>query len=185
MSFPGITSLISLFAEYKLIDTYIPKSENRASIGTKAHEIIARSLQGGHVGKKEWNTLDPKTQRAVIAFLRWQKDTHFKAKQSESLVYSLKFGIAGHPDAIGIIRPWWICIPDWKIGDVNNIRVKLQTSAYGLCYMEMYPRRKISGFVAVHLDTETSTYSEMRMTLDEGKEYFERFIRLKKQVGII
>ena len=185
VSFPGVTSLIELYAEYGLIDTYIPKSEKRATIGTTAHAIIARINQGGHVDDKEWLTLDTKAQSAVIAFLRWQKDTKFKAKESESLVYSLRFGIAGHPDAIGIIRPWWICIPDWKIGDVNNIRVKLQTSVYGLCYLEMHPRRRLDGFRAVHLDTEKATYQELIMTFQEGQYYFDEFIRMKQEIGIL
>jgi hypothetical protein len=185
VSFPGVTSLIELFAEYKLIDTFIPKSEKRATIGTTAHAIIARILSGGHVDKNEWNTLDPKTRGAVMAFLCWQKDTHFKAKETESLVYSLKYGIAGHPDAIGIIRPWWICIPDWKIGDVNNIRVKLQVPTYGFCYLEMHPRRRIDGFRGVHLDTEKATYHELIMGYEEGEHWFNEFIRMKREVGIL
>lgn len=185
VSFPGVTSLIELFAEYKLIDSFIPKSDKRATIGTTAHRIIARISHGGHVDDREWYFLDLKVQSAVIAFLRWQKDTHFKAKESESLVYSLRFGIAGHPDAIGIIRPWWICIPDWKIGDINNIRVKYQTSAYAFCYLEMHPTRRINGLRAVHLDTEKAMYSEMSMTLEEAKCYFDEFVRMKMEVGVI
>jgi hypothetical protein len=185
VSFPGITSLIALYAEYKLIDTFIPKSEKRAGIGTKASQLLDRILKGGHIDDKEWYNLDLKTQSAVIAALRWQKDTKFKSKESESLVYSLRFGIAGHPDTIGIIRPWWISVIDWKIGDINNIRVKLQVPTYGFCYLEMHPRRRIDGFRAVHLDTEKATYQELIMTYKEGQYYFDEFIRMKMEVGIL
>jgi hypothetical protein len=106
VSFPSVTSLIELYAQYGLIDVYIPKSENMANIGTAAHEIVARINKGGHVGEKEWSTLDQKTLNAVLAFLRWKKDVGFKPRGVEKLVYSLNFGIAGHPDSDGICRPW-------------------------------------------------------------------------------
>jgi len=185
VSFPGITSLIELFAEYKLIKTYIPKSVGRANIGTKAHEIIARIAKKGHIDDKEWYSLDPKTQNAVLAFLRWQKDTKFKGREVETLVYSLKYGLAGHPDIAGICRPWWLGIFDWKIGDINNIRVKLQIPVYGFCYLEMHPRRRLDGFRGVHLDTEKATYEELIMTFEEGKYWFNEFIRMKLEIGIL
>ena len=185
VSFPGVTSLIALFAEYKLIDTFIPKSEKRAGIGTKTSQLLDRILKGGHIDDKEWYELDIKTQSAVIASLRWQKATGFKPKESESLVYSLRFGIAGHPDTIGIIRPWWICVIDWKIGDINNIRVKLQIPTYGFCYLEMHPRRRIDGFRAIHLDTEKATYQELIMSYEEGEHWFNEFVRMKQEIGVI
>ena len=185
VSFPAITSLIQLYAEYKLIDTYIPKSNSRATIGTKTSQLLDRILKGGHIDDKEWGTLNLKTRRAVLAALKWQKATGFKPKESESLVYSLRFGIAGHPDTIGIIRPWWICVIDWKIGDINNIRVSLQIPTYGFCYLEMYPRRRIDGFRAVHLDTEKATYQERIIPYEEGEHWFNEFIRMKLQVGIL
>lgn len=185
MSYPAITSLISLFAEYKLIDSYITKSISKANIGTIAHKMIDKILVGGHIKDKEWYKLDSRVQNAIIALLRWQKDTGFKCKGSEMLVYSHRFGIAGHPDAIGIITPWWITMPDWKTGDINNIRVKLQIPTYGFCYLEMHPRRRIDGFRGVHLDTEKATYEELIMTYEEGQHYFEQFIDMKLKVGIL
>ena len=185
VSFPAITSLIALYAEYGLINTFIPKSDGRATIGTKTSQLLDKILKGGHIDDKEWKKLDLKTQNAVMAALRWQKDTGFKSKESESLVYSLRHGIAGHPDTIGIIRPWWICVIDWKIGDIDNIRVSLQIPTYGFCYLEMHPLRRIDGFRAVHLDTEKATYRERIIPYKEGQYYFDEFIRMKMEVGIL
>jgi hypothetical protein len=186
VSFPGVTSLIELFAEYKLIDTFIPKSETMATIGTTAHAIIARINKGGHVDENEWDTLDTKTQNAVLAFLCWQKDVGFKPRGVESLVYSLQFGIAGHPDADGICRPWYIGVFDWKLGDVHNIRTKLQVGAYGGCLAEMHPRRRrFDGFRGVHLDPLKATYEELIMSFEEGEYWFNEFIRMKMEVGIL
>lgn len=186
VTLPAITSLIELFAEYKLIDCFIPKSVGMANIGTKAHALIARINKGGHVTDEEWPTLNLKTQNAVLAFLRWQKDVGFKPREVESLVYSLTWGIAGHPDASGICKPWYIGVYDWKLGDIYNIRVKLQVPTYGFCIAEMYPRRrKPDGFRAVHLDPIKATYEELILSYDEGEYWFHEFIRMKLQVGIL
>ena len=185
ISLPSITSLIELYAEYGLIDTYIPKLSSKTRIGSSTHEIVARIMLGGHIDENEWNTLDRPTKNAVMASQRWKKDTKFRPKEVESMVYSLEWGIAGHPDIIGIIPPWWICVNDWKTGDIDNIRVKLQIPTYGFCYLEMHPRRRLDGFRAVHLDTQKGTYSELLMSVEEGQHYFNEFIRMKKEVGIL
>jgi len=185
VSFPSVTSLIELYAQYGLINVFIPKSDNRASIGTTAHAIIARINKGGHVDDKEWDTLDKRTQSAVIAFLRWQKDTGFKPRICEELLYSLKYGLAGHADAIGTIKHS-VGVFDWKLGDIKCERVKYQLSAYGFLYLEQFPNRTLNrGFRGVHLDTETATYSEMIMDFDEASYYFRKFLAFKKEVGII
>lgn len=185
MSFPAVTSLIELFAEYGLIDTYIPKSEKRAGIGTLVHKIINEILKGGSVNLDQWTNLDWKTQNAIIAFLRWQKDTGFKPRICEELIYSLKYGLAGHTDAIGTIKQS-VGVFDWKLGDIKNERVKYQLSAYGFLYLEQFPNRTLNrGFRGVHLDTETATYKEMILSYEEGREYFERFLSFKREVGII
>lgn len=185
VSFPSITSLIGLYAEYKLINTFIPKSEKRRGLGTKSHKVISYIMRGGHINDSQWPKLEPETQNAVIAVLRWQKDVHFTPTKVEFLVYSLTHGIAGHPDVAGIIRPWWLCINDWKLGDIHNIRVKLQIPTYGFCHLEMNPLRRIDGFRAVHLDTETANYEEMIIPFDEGEHWFHEFIRMKEEIGII
>ena len=186
LTFPGVTSLIELFAEYKMIDTYIPKSENMATIGTTAHALVARINKRGHIGDKEWGTLGIKEQNAVLAFLRWQKAVRFKPREVESLVYSLKFGVAGHPDASGVCRPWYIGVFDWKLGDVNSIRTKLQVGTYGGCFAEMHPRRRnFDGFRGIHLDPLKANYEELIMTFEEGQHWFHEFIRMKLQIGIL
>ncbi len=185
VSFPAVTSLIELFNEYKFINSFIPKSENRANIGTQAHDIIARINQGGHIEKEEWNSFNSDIQNAVTAFIRWKKATGFKPRLNEQLLYSLKYGIAGHVDSIGTIKRS-VGVFDWKLGDIYNIRVKYQISVYGFLYLEMFPSRTLNeGFRAVHLDSKTATYDEIKITMEEAEQYFNEFIKFKQEVGII
>lgn len=185
ISFPAVTSLIEIYAEFGLIDTYIPKSEGRSQLGTKTHKVVSHIMKGGHITDEQWPKLGTEAQNGVLAALSWQKAVGFKPKAVEFLVYSLKHGIAGHPDVAGICRPWWLGIFDWKIGDINNIRVKLQVPTYGFCYLEQNPLRKLVGFRAIHLDTKNATYEELIIPFDEGEHYFNEFLRMKKEVGII
>jgi len=120
-----------------------------------------------------------------LAFLRWQKDVGFKPREVESLVYSLKFGVAGHPDAIGTIKQS-VGIFDWKLGDVFGDRIKYQLSVYGFSYLEMHPDRTLNrGFRGVHLDPLKATYKELIMSFEEGQHWFHEFIRMKLQIGIL
>ena len=183
---PGITSMIALYADCGMLgDNFIPKSETGAIIGRQSHDVIKRINEGQKIGIGEWNGLPEKTRNAVKAFLRWKKAVGFIPRLSETLVYSLKYGIAGHVDAIGTIRPKILTVCDWKLGDIHNERILMQIPTYGFCYLEMFPRRKIYGFGGVHLDPLTGNYEEIRMSLDEGWNHFQEFLRLKIEVGIV
>jgi hypothetical protein len=49
----------------------------------------------------------------------------------------------------------------------------------------MHPRRRIDGFRAIHLDTEKATYQELIMSYEEGEHWFNEFVRMKQEIGVI
>lgn len=181
---PRITSLINLFASFGLVEEYVTKGKVAGEEGTLIHDIVNRIDHGESIATHEWYSYPEGVRNAVKAFIRWKKDTGFKPKMSEITVYSLKHGIGGHLDSIGLIdRRVALC--DWKSGEIDNERVRLQLAAYGFCYLEMYPRRTVSGFSAVHLNKKTGLYKHYVMLPDEADQYFQTFLDYKAQIGVI
>lgn len=184
ISLPRITSLIGLFTDYKMVNEYAPKSDKAAREGTMIHDSINSINNGKKYSAGEWYSLPEAVRNAVKGYLLWQRDVSFKPKMSEVTVYSLKYGIGGHVDCVGLARGYAV-LADWKSGDIHNDRVKMQLAAYGTCYLEMFPRRKIGGFMAVHIDKQKVSYEYYVMPPDEANTHFQKFIQMKREVGIL
>lgn len=153
-----------------------------AQIGTDAHGIIERIINGEKVLAPEWNALDKRIQQCVRAWLRWYQVVKFKPLQSEQAVYSLKYGYAGTLDAIGYVKQDF-CLADWKTSDSfffprTNL---LQLGAYYQAYLEMHPDRpRFKTIRCVVLGRSSGDYKEHTMTPKQARVAFQHFVYARR-----
>lgn len=182
---PRCTSVLDELQKHELIPGRVWKSESAAYIGRQSHDLIRRINRGGVIERPEWWSLPEKTKNAVRAYLAWKKATGYRSRHSEVSLYSLVWGVSGTADDIGTIKRF-VTICDWKLGDIHSERVKYQLVIYGFLYLEMWPSRTLNGgFRGVHLDRDNATFDEVIIPLDEGREYFKKFLAMKHLVGIL
>lgn len=127
----GVTHILQ---EAGLIDlSKVPSDilERALLFGTAMHKAT-ELYDNDNLNEK---TLDPSLRPFLDGWIKFKKETGFQIIEVEKHVVSLKYGYAGTPDRIGILRDK-ITVVDLKSGDELLPSSAIQTSAYENAYNE-------------------------------------------------
>jgi hypothetical protein len=184
-SLPSCTGIIELARERGMLvgDQWLTWNEEGLGFGTQIHKLIAFILQGAVIPKEDWATYEETERQCLRAFKRWWDFTSFKPRAAEFELYSIAYGVVGHPDAIGTIKQH-VELIDWTTGAVNTGKL-LQLGFYYLAYKETYPRRTIRGARAVHLDKQTGDFNQKLLTEADLQGYAQDFVKIREEIGVI
>lgn len=189
---PGTTTIIGRFkdsggllhwafeqgklAQQGKIQRLYDKAEEAADIGTMAHEMIEKHINGEPLP----NDPHPRALQAYNNAVVWLNQTRInvvsKWQEVQLVSESLKFG--GTPDAIGELDGKLILL-DWKTSNGVYQDYLIQLAAYKYLWEENFPDRPITGgmylcrFAKDFPDFSAHYYAE----LDEALEQFKLFRR--------
>lgn len=128
-----------------------------ATRGKRVHKLVAQMLRGHPVDMKQWQNLSDAKRNALQAFVRFKKDTGYKAIVVEKAVYSHTYLYAGTLDTYGRTGDGLGIICDWK--PVLREDHDLQVIAYGMAFNEMFPSLPLDDMWVVELSQKDGNYN--------------------------
>jgi hypothetical protein len=125
---------------------HLRSSRTAANIGTLVHEWIENFLSDP--GLPPPLPKNPKMLASVNSFLKWHKDHHMTAYETEFKVLSLAHQYAGTCDFDGMVCTER-CLVDWKTGKAVYPEMVLQLAAYLLAREEELEITYDAGYIMV------------------------------------
>jgi len=102
----------------------------KAAIGTLAHQMIANYLRGEATGTDEYSKVQiDQAENAVLAFFEWEKTHPVKALLVEEPIVSEQFHYGGTIDCLGQINSS-LCLLDFKTSSGIFPEMMVQLAAY-------------------------------------------------------
>lgn len=147
------------------------KKEDAGNLGTLIHKWLENYING----EKPEMPVNEKMQKAVMSFLKWEKENKVRFIRSEQPVYSRKYNFAGTCD--------FTCEIDGKkyVGDIKTSNAiyneyMLQVAAYRYCMQEEFPNEQFDGMVIVRVPKDDSDIEIVKF--NNYKELATTFIHL-------
>uniref|UniRef100_A0A6M3J3U1 Putative DNA recombination protein n=1 Tax=viral metagenome TaxID=1070528 RepID=A0A6M3J3U1_9ZZZZ len=178
ITFPSVTSVIGFYNPDKI---WLERAEKAIETGKVVHSILDRLSKGGSLKSDEWESLPEEVRQSVRAYIRWQRESHYKPLYGEIVVYSLKYEYATTIDTVGFFGRKG-AIGDWKTGTIFKPEsVEMQVVAGKRAYLEMYPHRKLDIMFWLELNKKTGYFTDHRIQNEREDELFAKFLGMKKQ----
>lgn len=208
---PGTTTILSRFKEsgplmfwaFKQgqsgVSTLYEKRDEAADIGTRAHTMIERRLNGEKIKDVIKSEPSEEARNAFDQYLKWEKQTRLKllSKYQEVQLVSPQYLFGGTPDAIGQIGKDVVLL-DWKTSSGVYSDYLLQLAAYQHLVNDGYAMATgepmgitvgkgahLLRFSKEHADFEHRYFGDLSDAWEQFKLYrqaYEIDLRLKKRV---
>lgn len=132
---PSVTQALSVIAAYDGIPPAV--LQKAAERGTAVHKAIELHLQDD----LDEASLDPEIASYFYAYWKFERETGFKPRHAEALVYSAKYGYAGTLDLEGDLHRK-AAIIDTKTTRQLMPSTGPQTAAYEAAFKEQHQSRR-------------------------------------------
>jgi hypothetical protein len=143
---PGVTTILGVLNKPALVpwanklglqgidsSKYV---DDKAAIGTLAHQMIADYLRGEETDTSEYSKVQiDQAENAVLAFFEWEKNHHIKPILIEEPLVNEVFRFGGTIDCLGEINGD-LCLIDFKTSSGVFPEMMVQVAAYGVLLRE-------------------------------------------------
>lgn len=143
---PGVTTILGILNKPALVpwanklglqgidsSKYV---DEKAAIGTLAHEMIADYLRGMETDTSEYSKVQiDQAENAILAFFEWEKYHHVGPILVEEPMVSERFGFGGTVDCLGLVNGE-LCLLDFKTSRGIFPEMLTQVAAYQQLLME-------------------------------------------------
>jgi len=140
MAVPGVTTILGVLNKPALVkwannlglqgvdsSKYV---DEKASIGTLAHQMIADYLKGKETDTSEYSKVQiDQAENAVLSFLEWEKTHHIDTQLVEEPLVSELHKFGGTIDCLGTINGE-LCLIDFKTSRGIFPEMLIQVAAY-------------------------------------------------------
>lgn len=141
MAVPGVTTILSVLNKPALVpwanklglqgidsSKYV---DEKAAIGTLAHQMIADYLRGWETDTSEYSKVQiDQAENAVLSFFEWEKNHHIEPVLVEEPLVSEQYKFGGTVDCLGKINGS-LCLLDFKTSSGIFPEMMVQIAAYG------------------------------------------------------
>ena len=148
--------------------------EKAADIGTQTHRLIEKYLKG----QSYEDLLNENTFKQFNAFKKWLENKNFKLIESERIVYSKKYKVAGTADIIAWLNEKAYLI-DLKTSNSVYKEMILQIAAYKFMWQEV-TLTTLDGIGILRLDKVTGEPEWKEYTNKEYQKHIKAFKLLTK-----
>jgi hypothetical protein len=132
--------------------------DEKAEIGTLAHQMIADYLRGEKTDTSEYSKVQiDQAENAVLSFFEWEKSHHIQVILVEEPMVSEEYGFGGTIDCLGHINNE-LCLVDFKTSSGIYPEMMIQLAAY----------KQLLAGNNIHVDK--ATILRIGRTSDEGFE---------------
>lgn len=140
MVVPGVTTILSILNKPALVrwanklglqgidsTKYV---DEKAAIGTLAHQMIADYLRGQETDTSEYSKVQiDQAENAVLAFFEWEKTHHIEPILIEQPLVSEVYHFGGTVDCVGMVNDS-LCLLDFKTSSGIFPEMLIQLAAY-------------------------------------------------------
>ncbi len=137
---PGVTTVLGILNKPALVkwannlglqgidsSKYV---DDKASIGTLAHQMIADYLRGEATGTEEYSKMQiDQAENSLLSFFEWEKNNHIKPLLVEEPLVSEMFRFGGTIDCFGKVNGK-MCLLDFKTSSGIFKEMRTQVAAY-------------------------------------------------------
>jgi len=143
---PGVTTILGILSKPALVpwanklglagidsSKYV---DEKAAIGTLAHEMIADYLRGVETDTSEYSKVQiDQAENATLAFFEWEKNHHIEPVLVEEPMVSEAFRFGGTIDCLGTVNGE-LCLVDFKTSSGIFPEMMTQVAAYRQLLLE-------------------------------------------------
>ena len=195
MTVPGVTTILSVLNKPALVkwannlglqgidsSKYV---DDKADIGTLAHQMIADYLRGVTTDTSEYSKAQiDQAENAILAFFEWEKHNHIEPKLIEQPLVSEAFHFGGTIDCLGIVNGD-LTLVDFKTSSGIFPEMMTQVAAYRQLLIENH--HSVSRVIILRVGRTADEGFEERLInhLDKRWELFQHCLaiyNLQKEV---
>ena len=161
--------------------------DEKAAIGTLAHQMIADYLRGEETDTSEYSKIQiDQAENAVLSFFEWEKNNHIEPILIEEPMVSEIHRFGGTIDCLGKLNGE-LYLLDFKTSAGIFPEMMIQLAAYRQLVVECFPLHEISKAIILRIGRTTDEGFEERLVnhLDKRWEIFQHCLaiyNLQKEV---